>query len=111
MNPPKEITIYDTKNSRGQLNWRPDNVVELIKWLTAKLEEVPSEYHDAVMIQFTGGADIYGENSDVDELIYYFRPPTQEEIEADLEDARLRKEKREADERKQYEELKAKFDP
>lgn len=107
----KQITLYDTKKSYSGCNWRPDNVVGLIQWLTAKLEEVPAEYRDRVTIEFVGGADAYGENSDVHECIYYNRPPTPEEIDADLNAAHIRKEKLEAQERAEYEKLKAKFEP
>ena len=111
MNKHKQITLYDTKESRNRVNWRPEYVVELIAWLQNLIEEVPEEYRDSVHIDFIGGADIYGENSDVDEVIYYNRPPTQEEIDADLETARVRQEKREAQEREEYAKLKAKFEP
>ena len=106
MNATKYIELHNSAEYR-HMNARPDYLPELIQWLTAKLEEVPSEYHEHVLVEFTSSEH----TCDVEECIYYFRPPTQEEIEADLEDARLRKEKREADERRQYEELKAKFDP
>jgi hypothetical protein len=102
----KYIELHNSNNYR-QMNARPDDLPSLIQWLTSKLEEVPSEFHDSVSVEFNSNEG----TCDVEECIYYFRPPTQEEITADLEDARIRKEKLESDERKKYEELKAKFEP
>ena len=102
----KYVELYNNSNY-SQMNSRPDCLPDLIKWLTEMLEKAPSEYHKDVIIEFSSNENTF----DIDEIIYYNRPATQEEIDAILEDARIRKEKREAEERKQYEQLKAKFDP
>ena len=109
MNPIKYIELYNT-NKGYYDNCRPDRVVELIEWLQAKLEQVPEEYRNKVCIDLTGGTDAYSSTSDVDECIYYYRPPTPEEIEQDLKDAEARKQKREDQEREEYAKLKAKFE-
>lgn len=106
MTPMKYIELHNSLNYR-QMNNRPDDVPSFIQWLINILEKVPSEFHDSVAIEFNSNEG----TCDVEEVIYYYRPPTQEEITADLEAARANKEKRELEERQQYEKLKAKFEP
>ena len=105
MNPIKSIELYDT--TRSAYNDRPDYVQELIPWLAKKLEEVPVEYHDKVIIEFTSSE----ETCNVEEYIYYHRPATDEEMNADAEADRLRKERINNREREQYLNLKKKFEP
>lgn len=47
----------------------PENVIELVAWLTAKLEEVPAEHRDAVALEISTDHDGYLEMT-----MFYMRP-------------------------------------
>jgi len=101
----KYVELYNSATEWK--NFSPEYLVELIPWLTKLLESVPSEYHEDVLVDLTSDPD----DTNVNLCIYYHRPPTQEETEREFEAASLIKQKAEENERKLYEQLKAKFDP
>jgi len=99
------ITLYDSDSYRSRCV--PENLVKMIKWLTGLLEEVPSEHHDNVTIEF----DSYDDTSPVSCLVAYDREETEPERIAREERELDLKKRLEEREREHFAKLKAKFEP
>lgn len=86
-----------------------DTLVGAIEWLNGLLAEVPAEYRDSVKFDLDPGG--YEDSATLE--IWYERPMTAEEIAEEDERNRASMERfkaqREADERAQFERLRAKF--
>ena len=86
-----------------------DTLVGAIEWLNGLLAQVPAEYRDAVKFDLYPGG--YEDSATLE--IWYERPMTAEEIaeEAERDRASIErfKTQREADERAQFDRLRAKF--
>lgn len=83
----------------------PDDAIGCVEWFNKKLAEIPEECRIGAEIE------INGNDYQLEIVISYARPETDEEMQHRIaENVRLALNK-EAIERKQYEALKAKFDP
>lgn len=96
------VNVFETPRFNRRKDWPPDDLVGFVAWFQGKLQTVPEQYRSAVHIGL-----------DVGLSIYYDRPETGDEMAARLESERERREHRqeqiEANERREYERLKAKF--
>lgn len=106
MNERKRTTVYET--DRGT-RLDTESLTAFIDGLNVALGEIPHEHQSAAVIEFESDY----ESSRVAMSIYYDRPLTEEEIEAEGQEARKRIEARKRDhdatERAEWERLKAKF--
>lgn len=86
----------------------PNNLCKFIKYLNSHLEEVPEQFKQDVMIDYSVNSDNYGEP--VEELhCYYYREETDEEFQTRLTEQQERKEQEEAREREQLRILQEKY--
>ncbi len=100
------VTVYNSSEKAS--GYVPDTVPELIKWLTAKLQTVPEEYHEN--LQFDQTAEQEYDCAYTVTEIYYYRPETPEEQAAKKEEERARLEKLRAQELAQLAALKKKYE-
>ena len=100
-----KITLYN--NWEERFNGLPEILPELIQRLTKMLETVPSELHDETYCELSTEY----ESSSVDVDIYYLREETAEEQKEREEQAKSAINRQEEYQRREYERLKAKFDP
>lgn len=101
----KTVIIYD--NSNWKAEEPPLNVNALIEWLKLKLANVPEEYRDTCVIEYSATTEW---DSPVLEIeMKYVRPETAEEEQARITEIAIRREAQMNHERAVYEQLKAKF--
>ena len=84
----------------------PESLPDFIRWMQAKLEEIPEEYRQSAKIEVRK----YDEEGCAEYVIRYTRPETEQEIKARDAEIEAMKRRREADERKQLERLKRKYE-
>ena len=100
-----KITLYNSYESR--FDALPEQLPRLIKRLTEELEKVPTEFHDEVYLEISSETDTFS----VDVDIYYCREETAEEEAKRLNDQAVVIQAYEDRMRREYEKLKAKFEP
>lgn len=104
--PPQQDYIERTYSS-GYAAELPSKLVDFIAHFSRLLKEIPKEFRDKAKINFSG----YGEDGYVDYEITATEPMTEDDI-RQRRDERIRHQQMlEAQERAQYERLKARFDP
>ena len=99
------IKLYDSSNWNS--NSPPTQATEFVHWLTAMLEEVPSELQEDVDIEM----ETYEHTEEVTVTVSYAREETEAERVAREEAVLAEQKLREKREREQFEKLKAKFEP
>lgn len=103
-----KVTVFETPGFDSRSAWPPDNLMGFIEWFQSKLDSVPAEYKGSVIIDMETSQEY--DICKVDLSIYYFRPETDEEIEARTKRERTNAETIRNRELKEYERLKAKFE-
>lgn len=101
------VNVFETPGFNRRKDWPPDDLVGFIAWFQKKLDCVSEPYKQEVNI------DLEPDGDRLDLSIYYYRPETEEEVKArqekENERGRVLREQIEANERREYERLKAKF--
>jgi hypothetical protein len=93
--------------------WPPEKLVEAVAWLADKLEGIPEQYRSEATFEISSSCS-YEDSSYAEIEISYWRPETDEEMEARLSAKRRREEdqrqRKEAADRALYEELRQKYE-
>lgn len=102
--------VFETPLS-GRDDWPPEDLVGFIAWFQDKLDMIPTQHRHTASVYLEVGL-IFGEPK-IDLSIYYDSPETQEEkdsrLKRDIERQKERQKQIEANERREYDRLKAKF--
>lgn len=103
----KDVTVFDEEKYDTE-DWPPDDAIGCVAWFQGKLDSIPREYQEYATIKLdTGG---YPDSPLVRIDISYARPKTASELFEEEQEKVREKVRREAQERRDYERLKSKFE-
>lgn len=94
-------------NDRGSQEW---TVNELMTLLQETIEKIPAEFRDSAIFEIDCDSD-YESYSEAKLDIHYTRPKTDEELAGERQQELVYKQRRDAERRLRYEELKREFEP
>lgn len=86
----------------------PSGLLDFSKWLQSKIDAIPEEYRETAQIEIESVSS-YEDTHYASISINYWRPETDEEIEARVQKERIRREAEEEKARQTYEKLRQRF--
>lgn len=103
---PVEVVVFEQQRYGGE--WMPEKLTDAVAWLQGLLEQVPAEHRDAVKIDIDSTSS-YEDSHYATIKVSYWRPPTAEEREGRLAEAKARRENARSQEIAMLRSLQAKY--
>jgi len=104
----KNVVLNCEEEFGPEWNWMPKKLVDLIPWAEKYLRLVPEEYRDSAAFQTVSFRDPRGDYW-LNVKVHFYRPETDEEMEARLADEDAQKLEQQRAERQMLEDLKEKY--
>ena len=104
----KNVVLNCEEEFGPEWNWMPKKLVDLIPWVEKYLGLVPEEYRDSTTFETTNFRDSRRDFW-LNVKVHFYRPETDEEMEARLADEEAQKLEQQRAERQILEDLKEKF--
>ena len=104
----KSVVLNCEKEFGPEWNWMPKKLVDLIPWVEKYLTLMPEEYRDSAAFETLSFRDSQRDYW-LNVKVHYYRPETDEEMEARLADEKTQNLQQQRAKRQMLEDLKEKF--
>lgn len=107
-----KVTVFEKDGVYGSLldggKYEPDSVGDVIDWLTKLLASIPAEHQASARFEVESYSEYDSDKAVV--RVTYTRPETDEELAERIAEEKERRQRNEAQERRQLDALKAKYE-